>query len=74
MNIFKAGDKVFLTKPKDVWEGPSWNDRMDEYLGREVTIDNYINDEGRLRIKEDDHSWVWYEPWLTLAEPFEGNV
>ena len=73
MNKFKAGDVVVCR----AWRhgvGPGWNKGMDKYVGREVTVHVYLDNKGKLYIKEDNKKWVWWEPWLTLAEPFEGNV
>lgn len=58
---YKVGDKVRIVKEKT---GDEWNraGRMDEWLGKIMTISN-VNGYG-YSMEEDEGAWYWYEEMI----------
>ena len=64
---FKPGDKVLITKPKDIREGPAWMPEMDCWHGKIVTL-RKIDMCSRWWITEETENWSFEERWLSLAD------
>lgn len=70
MSNFKVGDRVLITKPKDVskYAHVKWNPRIDKY---DSTIDEiaWINESGTYGVMGAyDERWSFHEDWFTLVE------
>ena len=58
---YKPGDKVKIVSEPP--EGLNWNDEMDKYLGKVMTIKNIWYGKSYLMI-EDDSEWLWYDSMI----------
>jgi len=69
----KVGDKVLVTKPKDLCEGPQWNEfrLMDSFHDTVCTVSK-LNVEGNDDWVElnGDGAWIFDMKWLTKQEDF----
>ena len=74
MHKFIPGDKVFANKPAKGGKFPEWHSELGPFLNKKLTVSRYLGNSEMIRLVEDGHSWLWDEAWLTLVEPFEGNV
>lgn len=63
---FKVGDKVRIVK--NISNIKNWNDRMDKYIGKVMTIDNIRHSMVGSRLiyemKEDKRRWNWEEDYV----------
>lgn len=63
----KIGDKIIIscryTGSYDSYHSdPGWNDRMDKWLGKEMTISK-IREYGKIEVAENE--WTWSELWIS---------
>ena len=73
--MFKVGDVVIVVK---VWEdgvGPDWNEGMDKYVGRDLTITKYAGiRKGHecYTVKEDGGMYLWDACFMDVADDYLG--
>ena len=73
---FKVGDKVKITLPEDVDDGPGHNFDMEDFLGRHrqrLTLNAKTINNSWWRCVEDNSTWYWDERWMEKVNKFKGN-
>ena len=73
---FKVGDKVKITLPEDVVDGPGYNFDMEDFLGRHrqgLTLNAKTINNSWWRCVEDNSAWYWDERWMEKVNKFKGN-
>ena len=63
----KIGDKITIAcrytgSYGPCHSNPGWNDKMDKWLGREMTVSK-IREYGKLEVEENE--WTWSELWIS---------
>lgn len=64
--MYNVGDKVYIRgdlKTGSIYRNTYFNDGMDNYLARLVTIEK-ISCNGSYNIKEDDGFWFWIDEMI----------
>jgi len=73
---FKVGDKVKITLPEDVDDGPGYNFDMEDFLCRHrqrLTLNAKTINSSWWRCVEDNSVWYWDERWMEKVNKFKGN-
>jgi len=73
------GCKVYLPLDRPPHDSkPGWNESMDKYLGKQVTITNIGSCSWgiKIKIKEDSGIWLWKKEWFLTdpEEPSQANL
>jgi len=65
----ERGVVVNLSRPVDLMEGPSWNTRMDELLGRNLVVTEINPDPTPPRFRVQGERWGLDVRWITKLTP-----